>query len=288
MKVKIDELRRGDVLLNKKHHTAIYIGDGKIAHASINEKGGTIGGKEGDQTGREICTRDYYEPTYKDGNNGWDAVLRPASAEIGDKASTMAEQIASDDSHGYDQIKRWGPDFDCSSLVIEIYEELGVPVKTRGATYTGNMFGVFKKCGFTEVKFTDTPQTAPQTPQDAPNTSDGSIYVVKKGDTLGVISARFGVSVADMVKANPFIKDPDKIYVGDKLRIPTKSEAITYAGKVRTFHGSPLNIRAGQGINYVKIGTLANGSAVTTTSKTGEWLKLADRPGFVSSKYIIF
>lgn len=288
MKVKIDELRRGDVLLNKKHHTAIYLGGGKIAHASINEKGGTIGGKEGDQTGREICTRDYYEPTYKDGNDGWDAVLRPASAEIGDKAATMAEQIASDDSHGYDQIKRWGPDFDCSSLVIEIYEELGVPVKTRGATYTGNMFGVFKRCGFTEVKFTDAPQTAPKTPQDAPNTSSGSIYVVKKGDTLGAISARFGVSVADMVKANPFIKDPDKIYIGAKLTIPTKSEAITYAGKVRTFHGSPLNIRAGQGINYVKIGTLPNGSAVTTTSKTGEWLKLADRPGFVSSKYIIF
>lgn len=288
MKVKIDELRRGDVLLNKKHHTALYIGGGKIAHASINEKGGIVGGKEGDQTGREICTRDYYEPTYKDGNNGWDAVLRPPSAEIGDKAATMAEQIASDDRHGYDQIKRWGPDFDCSALIITIYEELGVPVKTRGATYTGNMFGVFKKCGFTEVKFTDAPQTAPQTPQDAPNTSSGSIYVVKKGDTLGAISARFGVSVADMVKANPFIKDPDKIYIGDKLTIPTKSEAITYAGKVRTFHGSPLNIREAGSISARILGTIKNGSAVTTTSKTGEWLKLADRPGFVSSKYIIF
>lgn len=66
-----DHLQRGDVLLNKKHHTAIYLGDGKIVHASINEKGTTTGGKTGDQTGKEICIRDYYEPSY-----GWDVVLR--------------------------------------------------------------------------------------------------------------------------------------------------------------------------------------------------------------------
>lgn len=71
-----NDLKRGDVLLNKKHHTAIYIGDGKIVHASINEKGTATGGMTGDQTGREICIRDYYEPTYKDGKNGWDVILR--------------------------------------------------------------------------------------------------------------------------------------------------------------------------------------------------------------------
>ena len=36
----------------------------KIGHASINELGTVKGGKTGDQTGREVCTREWY-------NKGW-------------------------------------------------------------------------------------------------------------------------------------------------------------------------------------------------------------------------
>lgn len=67
------------------------------------------------------------------------------------KAVEYALSIASDDSHGYDQNHRWGSDYDCSSLVIESWEKAGVPVKTNGATYTGNMKKVFFKTGFEEV-----------------------------------------------------------------------------------------------------------------------------------------
>ena len=69
-------LFRGDVLLNEKHHTAIYIGDGKIVQASINEKGGIIGGKTGDQTGREISVGSFYEFRH-----GWDCILRYSEEE---------------------------------------------------------------------------------------------------------------------------------------------------------------------------------------------------------------
>lgn len=62
-------LQRGDVLLNYSHHTAIYIGNGQLVHASINEHGHAVGGQPGDQTGREICVRGYY-------NYPWDCVLR--------------------------------------------------------------------------------------------------------------------------------------------------------------------------------------------------------------------
>lgn len=60
--------------------------------------------------------------------------------------------IANDDSHGYSQMRRWGPDYDCSSLVISAYENAGIPVKEAGATFTGNMESAFKKCGFEIVK----------------------------------------------------------------------------------------------------------------------------------------
>jgi len=67
-------------------------------------------------------------------------------------ATSFAEAIAADDSYGYCQTHRWGnPDFDCSALVITAWEQAGVKVKTAGATYTGNMLSVFKKCGFEDV-----------------------------------------------------------------------------------------------------------------------------------------
>lgn len=70
-------LQRCDVLLNVKKHTAFYIGDGQIVHASLNEKGTITGGKPGDQTGKEICTRSYY-------NRPWDYVLRFEEKEESD------------------------------------------------------------------------------------------------------------------------------------------------------------------------------------------------------------
>lgn len=63
--------KAGDVHLKEGHHVVMSISPTKIAHASINENGKVSGGKTGDQTGKEICIRDYYE--YK---GGWDYHLR--------------------------------------------------------------------------------------------------------------------------------------------------------------------------------------------------------------------
>lgn len=73
-----------------------------------------------------------------------------AKAKI-EKAIAWAVGIAGDETHGYDQEKRWGPDYDCSSLVISAFEQAGVPVKTNGATYTGDMLEVFTENGFSDV-----------------------------------------------------------------------------------------------------------------------------------------
>lgn len=63
-----------------------------------------------------------------------------------------AINIANDNSHGYSQINRWGKDYDCSSFVITVVENAGIPVKSKGgATYTGNMLSAFKKFGFIDV-----------------------------------------------------------------------------------------------------------------------------------------
>lgn len=74
--------------------------------------------------------------------------------KIIESACEFAVRLANDDSHGYDQINRWLPDVDCSSLVVLCYEQAGVPVKSKGgATYTGNLKSGFQKCGFTVIPF---------------------------------------------------------------------------------------------------------------------------------------
>lgn len=70
-----------------------------------------------------------------------------------EKATQIMEAWAADSSHGYDQIYRWGEkgDYDCSSAIIQACENAGIPVKTNGATYTGNMYSVFTRTGFKDV-----------------------------------------------------------------------------------------------------------------------------------------
>lgn len=65
-------LIRGDILLNEVHHVAVYIGNGLIVQASINELGRATGGRPGDQSGYEINISKY--KNYHRG--GWDIVLR--------------------------------------------------------------------------------------------------------------------------------------------------------------------------------------------------------------------
>lgn len=48
-------------------------------------------------------------------------------------------------------------------------------------------------------------------------------YTVVAGDTLWKISVRYQVGIDEILRANPQIKNPDWIYVGQVLQIPTDS-----------------------------------------------------------------
>ena len=47
-----------------------------------------------------------------------------------------------------------------------------------------------------------------------------TVYTVKKGDTLWGIGQRYGAALADILAANPGIKNPNLIHPGDRVRIP--------------------------------------------------------------------
>ena len=71
----------------------------KIAHASIDERGKATGGAAGDQTGREVCIRDWYTAS-------WDVVLRPKTSTIAEKSAKFMEQVCANNAVGYDQWQR--------------------------------------------------------------------------------------------------------------------------------------------------------------------------------------
>ncbi|SHK49754.1 SafA/ExsA family spore coat assembly protein [Thermocrinis minervae] len=49
-------------------------------------------------------------------------------------------------------------------------------------------------------------------------------YTVQPGDTLSKIAKRYGLSLDELIKANPGIKDPNLIYPGQKIKIPGYAE----------------------------------------------------------------
>lgn len=70
-----------------------------------------------------------------------------------DKYLKWMEKIAKDDSHGYSQSDRNGPNYDCSSFVYYALTETGVIKKESYAFTTNNMGDVLKKNGFKEIKY---------------------------------------------------------------------------------------------------------------------------------------
>lgn len=90
---------------------------------------------------RRSCARKWYEylEKYAEGS------------KIIDNAVSWAVNIANDDSHGYDQTHRDGPDYDCSSLICWAYSKAGLNTRPGYTPATGSMYDVFVDAGFEDV-----------------------------------------------------------------------------------------------------------------------------------------
>lgn len=74
----------------------------RIAHASIDENKNISGGQAGNQTGKEVCIRKWY-------NKPWTIVLRHPDRQVRERIATIAETLASPPYNsliGYDQNQR--------------------------------------------------------------------------------------------------------------------------------------------------------------------------------------
>ena len=221
-----------------------------------------------------------------------------------EKAVTWALQIAQDPVHGYDQIRRWGPDYDCSSLMISAWQQAGVPVKDAGATYTGNMLQAFLRCGFEDVTAEINLNTGAGLQRGdvllnaqhhtAMSIGDGQIVHASINEAGRAIGGKTGDQTGREICVRSYYKYSkgwDKVlrYVGSG-----KKEEVTqvkqYAGIVKV--SSYLNVRLGPGTRFgtVKLGgqemRLPPGMVISIDKETEGWGRLTGTGYWVSLQYI--
>ena len=104
---------------------------------------------------------------------------------------------------------------------------LWVPQTTNGMKKPELIFYVDKS--FTTIvndkglKFQDMPSEEVTTPSEETPT-EYIIYKIKRGDTLSEIAKKYGTSVSTLASLNN-IKDVDKIYAGNTIKIPTNNSS---------------------------------------------------------------
>lgn len=214
----------------------------KIGHASIDEQGRISGGKVGDQTGKEIFIRNWY-------NKPWNVYLECTDKKLANNASNYMDQICNDDNYGYDQgqrltgynaivankgkVKGAKGEFDCSSLVASCYRLAGLNISpaltTRNLRSALLATGKFK--AYTSTKYIKSDAYAKRggiylkegshvvmalEDKQIEKPSIDNYYTVKPGDTLGKIARAHNTTVDNLVKLNN-IKNPDVISAGQKL-----------------------------------------------------------------------
>jgi nucleoid-associated protein YgaU len=56
-----------------------------------------------------------------------------------------------------------------------------------------------------------------------PALPSAQVYVIKSKDTLSKVAKMFGITLAELLAANPDIKNPDRIALGQQIIIPVPS-----------------------------------------------------------------
>ena len=254
----------------------------KIGHASIDENGHARGGAAGDQTGREVCTRDWY-------NKPWIAVIRPNDAKVAEKIAKAMEQACANNNIGYDQnqrttlytqakAKNWDLskittkcETDCSALVAVCVNAAGVAVSKD--IYTGNekqaLLNTGKFKALTDKKYISSGEYLKR----------GDI-MLGSGHTAIVLTN--GSKIAGGATAAP------KETKTETAKSFDKSLAGTY-----TITADTLNIRSGAGKEKTDIGDLKKGTKAVCygyyTKVDGvKWFLVVANgiTGYVSSKYL--
>lgn len=90
-----------------------------------------------------------------------------------------------------------------------------------------------------------------------------STYTVQPGDSMWIISQKQGVTLDEILAANPDITDPGNIYAGQVINIPNKGTEVTPPVSPSSGKESLTYLYAGTTVSYLKILDNANDAIKT-------------------------
>lgn len=144
----------------------------------------------------------------------------------------------------------------------------------------------------------DTPSIPTSTPDASPASTGSQQYVVQPGDTLWGIALTFGLTVDDLIAANPGI-DPDAIYPDQVLIIPSSGTPLqTASGLLEgvtayvSAGGERLRLRAGPNTAEAVLAMLDDGTELHIVGRSDDfyWLEVTALPsglhGWVMRQYV--
>ena len=271
----------------------------KIGHASADENGNITGGWAGDNSGKEVCTRDWYNRS-----KGWHTVFRPKESATAEKIAKAMEQACANNAIGYDQSQRttlytyakaanWDLskiksycECDCSSLVAVCVNAAGIQVSSD--MYTGSQKSILADTS----KFELLTESKYLTQQDYLRRGD---IILGQGHTAIVLSnGDLAVEVSKPAETLP--EETAEALKVIQANDSAKNFKSSLAGKYKTT--TKLNIRHGASTTKKIMVTVPKDTPVrcygyyTHTSGTN-WLYVqftynnTQYTGFASARYLV-
>lgn len=294
----------------------------KIVHARIDENGNIVGGKQGDQTGREVVKQDFYD-------DSWHTVYRAKEVAIAKHMVKGAEQIAKNDHIGYSQDRRYTMfeeakkvnfnfdkietdcSCDCSQMIATLIMSTGINVKKE--FFTWNMDGIMNATGqFDKIPY----QKGMVLKAGDIVLKTGHVVMVVEsdaydlwvGECYGVLNAPVYATASELGKrcTYPTLATGNLFEViGEKDNFYNIRIAGNHVGYIRKDYvlrkttlktgtvTSAVYVRQNAGSSFKKLGVFESGQKVeicdTKKAQNGaDWYycKFGDGYGFSSAKYI--
>lgn len=125
---------------------------GKFTRSTVNDMKGAFA-KSHFSTDVNVDYLDNYTPAEVAWMRKFDggSVVNGTDGGKGGRFVNNMLRLVNDDSHGYSQSNRWGPDYDCSSSIITALRWAGFD--TGNASYTGNMSAELTKHGWERLPY---------------------------------------------------------------------------------------------------------------------------------------
>ena len=251
----------------------------QLGHATSDENKHISGGKAGDQTGKEVFIREWY-------NRPWNCVIEFKDPEMAEKAAVAMEHACANDHIGYDQWQRntlltaarkvgYDPgkvtkdvETDCSALVSLCCMYAGIPesvlYEDGNSCTTSTLRDALVSTGKVKV-YTDSKHLT-----SGEYNKRGSILLYEGHHTA--IQLEDGSKVEKQTTATQTIVDTPT----------TNTNFTSYIGKVTA---SALNVRTGTGTTNKIVTTYENGKILSVTNEKDGW-GYVNNTGWVSLKYV--